>query len=294
MSMTKRVAMTEEELHQVPNARDPWGVLSAVPGVLLDRLNIAGNENGQQANFAGKGSTRQSANFNLDGLVITDMAATGASPGYYDMGAFQEISVSTGANDLQVLSGGLKLFLFGLGQGTLIVLCGVFAGLLARLPKSGQWMVTLKKGFAMLVIAGASLLLVYTGQGTDFPDLTRLLAAAEGGATGEEPRPVDEVVVVRVDRAVVVEVADGPAEPAVGHEAVCGPQEPVRVDAVVVVRVDHAVEVGVAVPAVRDEDGFGRDGLAGELGQAADRRLGIAVVDDAHRGEALHVGGGQA
>ena len=82
----------------------------------------------------------------------------------------------------QALTGGLKLFLFGLGQGTLILLCGTFAGLLLRLPKSGQWMVTLKKGFAMLALAGSSLLLVYVGQATDFPDLTRLLAGTESVA----------------------------------------------------------------------------------------------------------------
>ncbi len=99
--------MTAEELHQVPNARDPWGVLWAVPGVLVDRVNVAGSENGQQSNFAAKGATRFDNNFNLDGLVITDMSATGASPAYYDMGAFQEINVTTGANDLQVLSGGI-------------------------------------------------------------------------------------------------------------------------------------------------------------------------------------------
>ena len=83
---------------------------------------------------------------------------------------------------LQLLTGGLKLFLFGLGQGTLILLCGTFAGLLAVLPKSGKWMVTLKKGFAMLVLAGASLLFVFVGQATDFPDLTKLLAGTESAA----------------------------------------------------------------------------------------------------------------
>ena len=94
----------------------------------------------------------------------------------------------------QALSGGLKLFLFGLGQGALILLCGTFAGLLSRLPKSGRWMVTLKKGFAMLVMAGASLLLVYAGQATDFPDLTQFLADAEAPAAGsveQAPTPAD-------------------------------------------------------------------------------------------------------
>ncbi len=79
----------------------------------------------------------------------------------------------------QAGKGGLQLFLFGLGQGTLILLAGTFAGFLAHLPKSGAWLNTIKKGFAMVILAGASLLLVYVGQSTDFPDLTGALAGGE-------------------------------------------------------------------------------------------------------------------
>jgi Carboxypeptidase regulatory-like domain len=101
--------MTTEELGKVPNARDPWGVLKNVPGVLLDRVNIAGNENGQQASVAGKGSTTGDKMWNLDGMAITDMSATGASPTYFDFGAFQEITVTTGGSDLNVQSGGIGI-----------------------------------------------------------------------------------------------------------------------------------------------------------------------------------------
>jgi len=101
--------MTTDELSKVPNARDPWGVLKNVPGVLLDRVNIAGNENGQQASVAGKGSTTGDKMWNLDGMAITDMSATGASPTYFDFGAFQEITVTTGGSDLNVQSGGIGI-----------------------------------------------------------------------------------------------------------------------------------------------------------------------------------------
>jgi len=87
----------------------------------------------------------------------------------------------------QAIDGGVKLFLFGLGQGALIFLCGTFSGLLGYLPKSGQWMVRVKKGFALLVLAGASLLFVYVGQSTDFPRLFDLLARLEA----EEPPPTE-------------------------------------------------------------------------------------------------------
>jgi len=92
--------MTTEELQNVPSARDPWGVLSRVPGVLVDRVNIAGNENGQQAAVAGKGTDSSDKTWNMDGINITDMSAVGASPTYFDFDAFQEISVSTGGHDV--------------------------------------------------------------------------------------------------------------------------------------------------------------------------------------------------
>jgi hypothetical protein len=101
--------MTAEELKQVPNARDPWAVLQAVPGVLVDRVNIAGSENGQQANNSGKGSATADRMWNLDGIVITDMSATGASPTYFDFDAFQEIAVTTGGSDLTAQSGGIGI-----------------------------------------------------------------------------------------------------------------------------------------------------------------------------------------
>jgi hypothetical protein len=113
VDVTKRgtgTSITNEQLNDVPNSRDPWGVLRNVPGAMIDRVNIAGNENGQQASIAGKGSTTSDVVWNLDGLVITDMAATGASPTYFDFGAFQEINVSTGGGDLTMQTGG-----FGLG-----------------------------------------------------------------------------------------------------------------------------------------------------------------------------------
>jgi hypothetical protein len=101
--------MTTEELQEMPNSRDPWGVLKAVPGVVIDKVNIAGSENGQQLAVAGKGTTTDDKVWNMDGLIITDMSATGASPTYYDFEAFQEISVATGGNDLQVQSGGIGI-----------------------------------------------------------------------------------------------------------------------------------------------------------------------------------------
>ena len=83
---------------------------------------------------------------------------------------------------MQVVKGGLLLFLFGFGQGALIILAGTFTGFISKLPGAGAWMETVKKGFALLIIITASLLFVLVGQNTDFPNLTRLLASAETSA----------------------------------------------------------------------------------------------------------------
>ena len=86
---------TSDELQKIPTSRDPFALMRSVPGVLVDRVNIGGNETGQQSNFASKGTRPQDASWTLDGVEITDMAATGASPTYFNYDNFEEIQVST-------------------------------------------------------------------------------------------------------------------------------------------------------------------------------------------------------
>lgn len=53
-----------------------------------------------------------------------------------------------------VVWGGSLLFVFALGLGLLLMLLGIFSGMLSSLPKAGMWTVRIKKGFgiAMLVV----------------------------------------------------------------------------------------------------------------------------------------------
>ena len=83
--------------------------MRSVPGVLVDRVNIGGNETGQQSNFASKGTRPQDAVWTMDGIDITDMAATGASPSYYNYDNFEEIQVSTAGQDIKQPTGGMGL-----------------------------------------------------------------------------------------------------------------------------------------------------------------------------------------
>ncbi len=101
--------LTRDELQRIPQARDPWAVLRTIPGVIVDRVNIAGNESGQQASFQAKGASDDDITWNLDGVQIDDMAAAGASPTYYDYDAFEEIAVNTGGNSLNVQTGSVGI-----------------------------------------------------------------------------------------------------------------------------------------------------------------------------------------
>ena len=66
--------------------------MSSIPGVTVDRMNIAGYESGQQANFVAKGADPEDTMWAIDGVVITDMAAIGSSPDYFDFDSFEEIA----------------------------------------------------------------------------------------------------------------------------------------------------------------------------------------------------------
>lgn len=97
------------ELDKVPTARDPWSLLSQAPGVLVDRINVGGNESGQQSGFLGMGATSRENTFAVDGVVLTDMNAVGASATYFDFGAFEEVQFTVSAADVSVATAGVTI-----------------------------------------------------------------------------------------------------------------------------------------------------------------------------------------
>jgi hypothetical protein len=108
---TRKVAtgaqVTQDELKAIPTSRDPWVVLQTIPGVQIDRVNVAGSESGQQSTFSSKGSS--GGTFTVDGVNLTDMSALGSSSGYYDFDSFQEMQVITGGSDPSVAGSGAHL-----------------------------------------------------------------------------------------------------------------------------------------------------------------------------------------
>ncbi|CAN5486771.1 hypothetical protein BH23ACI1_BH23ACI1_21790 [soil metagenome] len=101
--------VTLDELQNVPSSRDPWVVLQTVPTIVVDRVNVGGSESGQQSNYFAKGAAFGDNTWSIDGVPITDMAALGASPTYYDFDMFQEMQVTTGGSDIQSGTAGVQL-----------------------------------------------------------------------------------------------------------------------------------------------------------------------------------------
>ena len=101
--------VSKVELENVPTARDPWVILQQTPGILMDRNNVGGNESGQQSVYVSKGSLQTQATWNVDGVNITDFAATGSSPSYFDFDAFEEMQITTSSTDPRIQTPGAQL-----------------------------------------------------------------------------------------------------------------------------------------------------------------------------------------
>ena len=55
------------------------------------------------------------------------------------------------------------MFVFACGMGTLLILAGTFAGLLAGIPKSGAWMVRISRLFGWILLGAGEYFLIHAG-----------------------------------------------------------------------------------------------------------------------------------
>jgi thiol:disulfide interchange protein DsbD len=60
--------------------------------------------------------------------------------------------------------GFVYLFTFSLGMCALLVVIGLFSGTVARLPRSGHWMIWVKRFFAVILLAAAEYYLMQMGK----------------------------------------------------------------------------------------------------------------------------------
>ena len=96
-------------MQNIPSARDPWVMLERTPGIFMDRANVGGNQSGQQSGYISRGASTGNNKWSVDGVDITDMAATGASPIYYDFDMLEEMQVTTGGADVTQQTGGVGI-----------------------------------------------------------------------------------------------------------------------------------------------------------------------------------------
>src|SRR4051812_454939 len=104
-----RQTFTLEQLQSIPSARDPWVILQQTAGIAMDRENIGGNMSGQQSNYVSRGGNPTNNKWSIDGVDMTDLAATGSSASYYDFDSFQEMTITTGGVDVTQQTGGVGI-----------------------------------------------------------------------------------------------------------------------------------------------------------------------------------------
>ena len=95
---------TLDQLQSIPSARDPWVILQQTAGIAMDRENIGGNMSGQQSNYVSRGGNPTNNKWSIDGVDMTDLAATGSSSVYYDFDAFQEMTITTGGVGINLVT----------------------------------------------------------------------------------------------------------------------------------------------------------------------------------------------
>src|SRR4029453_14354693 len=78
-------SMDTKALETIPTARDVWAILqNLAPQVILDREDVGGSQGGLQAVFSAFGSTWHQNTYALNGVNVTDPAASAAAGSYYD------------------------------------------------------------------------------------------------------------------------------------------------------------------------------------------------------------------
>lgn len=103
------VNITQEMIMSLPTARNPWVIMSLVPGMLISKEDVGGNEAGQQSGYTGHGSIGADQTWNIDGANITDNSALGAAPAYLNLASYEELQINYGNNDVKSQTGGVQL-----------------------------------------------------------------------------------------------------------------------------------------------------------------------------------------
>ncbi|MEX2272336.1 MAG: TonB-dependent receptor [Vicinamibacterales bacterium] len=94
-------------LDTTPGGKDIWSILEyKIPGIVFDTPDVGGNQAGLQRGFTSRG-TPNSQNVQLvNGVNVGDPAAIGFSMNYYEPATFENVQVTTGAQDISMGTSG--------------------------------------------------------------------------------------------------------------------------------------------------------------------------------------------
>jgi hypothetical protein len=109
-STNVNVSLDKHLLENTPGGKDIWNILEyKVPGLVFDVPDVGGNQAGLQRAFTARGTPNSQNTQLLNGVNVGDPAAIGFSMNYYDPSSFDNILVSSGAQDISVGTSGVVI-----------------------------------------------------------------------------------------------------------------------------------------------------------------------------------------
>src|SRR5690349_18324449 len=89
---------TQELMNTVPNARDPWAMMTQAHGAVTSSVNVGGTQAGNQPAFSGRGADSRQAAYLLNGANVTDNTNSGGSQFYFDVDSFDGMQVEVNSH----------------------------------------------------------------------------------------------------------------------------------------------------------------------------------------------------
>ena len=107
-SANVNVNLDKNLLESTPGGKDIWNILEyKVPGLVFNTPDVGGNQAGLQRAFTARGTANDQNIQLLNGVNVGDPSALGFAMNYYDPSSFDNIQVSTGAQDISMGTSGV-------------------------------------------------------------------------------------------------------------------------------------------------------------------------------------------
>jgi len=102
--------ISKDLLDATPGGRDIWNMIEyKAPGVVVESPDVGGNQGGLQRSMSSRGTPNGQNTQLLNGVNVNDPAAQGFAMSYYIPTVFENVEISTGAQDISVGTGGILI-----------------------------------------------------------------------------------------------------------------------------------------------------------------------------------------